>query len=599
MNTLRKLIDLLTPPEKKRALLLLILTLIMAFLEMLGVASILPFIAVLVNPQLIETNLFFSYLYEITSLFGVSNNKEFLFVLGITVFIFLMFSLGFRALTTYAQLRFCLMREYSIGKRLIEGYLHQPYSWFLNKNSSDFGKTILSEINYVLHESIIPIINLISQGAVVIMLLILLIIVDPLLAINVGLVLSISYGGIFLLMKNILSRSGSERLKANEERFTIVTEAFNSIKEIKFGSIEKIYVNRFKKPAESFAKNQSLAKIISQVPRYFIEAVAFGGMILLVLVLMIKSGSFEKIIPIIALYAFAGYRLMPALQVVYISATTLRFSYAGLNSLHKELTNLNTNKKEQDKTSVIKLIKAIKLNNVNFHYPNSKNLILKGINLTIPAYSKVGIVGSTGSGKTTMIDLILGLLDSQDGTLSVDDNIITSTNKRSWQKIIGYVPQEIYLSNASMAENIAFGIEVKNINQSSLERAAKIANLHDFIINELPQGYKTSIGERGVRLSGGQCQRIGIARALYHNPQVLILDEATSALDNLTEQAVMEAVNNLGSKFTIILIAHRLSTVKNCDKIVVLENGTLKAQGTYNELNQSDSTFMKMSGVIL
>jgi ABC-type multidrug transport system fused ATPase/permease subunit len=198
-----------------------------------------------------------------------------------------------------------------------------------------------------------------------------------------------------------------------------------------------------------------------------------------------------------------------------------------------------------------------------------------------------------------MIDLILGLLDSQDGTLSVDDNIITSTNKRSWQKIIGYVPQEIYLSNASMAENIAFGIEVKNINQSSLERAAKIANLHDFIINELPQGYKTSIGERGVRLSGGQCQRIGIARALYHNPQVLILDEATSALDNLTEQAVMEAVNNLGSKFTIILIAHRLSTVKNCDKIVVLENGTLKAQGTYNELNQSDSTFMKMSGVIL
>ena len=198
-----------------------------------------------------------------------------------------------------------------------------------------------------------------------------------------------------------------------------------------------------------------------------------------------------------------------------------------------------------------------------------------------------------------MIDLVLGLLDSQDGTLSVDDNIITSINKRSWQKIIGYVPQEIYLSNASIAENIAFGLEVKDINQNFLERAAKIANLHDFIINELPQDYKTSIGERGVRLSGGQRQRIGIARALYHNPQVLILDEATSALDNLTEQAVMEAVNNLGSKITIILIAHRLSTVKNCDKIVVLEKGSLKAQGTYSELNQSDSIFMKMSGVIV
>jgi len=204
-------------------------------------------------------------------------------------------------------------------------------------------------------------------------------------------------------------------------------------------------------------------------------------------------------------------------------------------------------------------------------------------------------VGATGSGKTTTVDLILGLLEAQVGVLEVDGQAITEHNRRAWQRAIGYVPQQIYLADDTVAANIAFGLQEKDIDQAAVERAAKIANLHEFVANELPQQYQTTVGERGVRLSGGQRQRIGIARALYHNPQVLILDEATSALDNLTEQAVMEAVHNLGHEITIILIAHRLSTVKACDTVYLLEKGELKAQGTFDELTQANERFRAMA----
>ena len=207
----------------------------------------------------------------------------------------------------------------------------------------------------------------------------------------------------------------------------------------------------------------------------------------------------------------------------------------------------------------------------------------------------MGFVGTTGSGKTTTVDVILGLLEPREGVLKIDGQPITTANRRQWQRAIGYVPQHIYLADDSVASNIAFGVNAKDIDQKALERAAKIANLHEFVINDLPQGYATTVGERGVRLSGGQRQRIGIARALYHNPQVLILDEATSALDNLTEQAVMDAVNNLGHDITIILIAHRLSTVRQCDQIYLLDRGELKAQGTFDELSENSTQFKLMA----
>jgi ABC-type multidrug transport system fused ATPase/permease subunit len=246
----------------------------------------------------------------------------------------------------------------------------------------------------------------------------------------------------------------------------------------------------------------------------------------------------------------------------------------------------------------IPLEKSIELKDVHYSYPNSSIAALSGVNLSIPSRSIVGLVGATGSGKTTSVDLILGLLDPQKGNLFVDGQVIDSGNRREWQRCIGYVPQQIYLADDSISANIAFGVNRQEIVQQAVENAAKIANLHDFIIKDLPEGYNTTVGERGVRLSGGQRQRIGIARALYHNPSVLILDEATSALDNITERAVMDAVNNLGHNITIILIAHRLSTVRQCDQIYLLENGQIKASGTFEELSMQSNLFQKMTGTI-
>lgn len=343
-----------------------------------------------------------------------------------------------------------------------------------------------------------------------------------------------------------------------------------------------------------YAQHNALATVIGQMPRFALEAIAFGGMLLMVLYLMAQSGNFTSALPIITLYAFAGYRLMPALQQVYSAFTQLRFGLPALDSLHAEFMSLKPTQPDS-KQDAIQLKKAITLNNIQYCYPNALQPTLKNLSLTIPAKYTVGLVGATGSGKTTIVDLILGLLDAQVGALKVDGQTINENNKRAWLRTIGYVPQHIYLADDTVAANIAFGLEAKDIDQAAIERAAKIANLHDFVHNELPQQYQTTVGERGVRLSGGQRQRIGIARAMYHNPKVLILDEATSALDNLTEQAVMEAVYNLGHEITIILIAHRLSTVKACEIIFFLDKGVLQAQGSFDELMQANERFRAMA----
>ena len=285
---------------------------------------------------------------------------------------------------------------------------------------------------------------------------------------------------------------------------------------------------------------------------------------------------------------------MPALQNIYGAVTKLRFAGPAIDSLHKDLMSLQPANPHQA-MAAMSLIQAITLNQIQYSYPNAPQPALKDLSLTIPAKRTVGLVGATGSGKTTTVDLILGLLEAQEGALEVDGQAITEQNRRAWQRAIGYVPQQIYLADDTVAANIAFGLDAKDIDQAAVERAAKIANLHEFVVNELPQQYQTTVGERGVRLSGGQRQRIGIARALYHNPQVLILDEATSALDNLTEQAVMEAVHNLGHEITIILLAHRLSTVKACDTTFLLEKGELRAQGTFDELTQANERFRAMA----
>ena len=592
MQTIKKLLFLLTPHERKRAVLLLIMIMIMALLEMIGVASILPFIAVVSNPDIINTNLILNAVYNASITLGVEGYQQFSFFLGIVMFLILIFSLSFAALTSYVQIRFVLMREYAIGRRLLEGYLNQPYSYFLNHHSAELGKSILSEVSQVIILGFFPLINMIARGMVAITLIMLLIIVDPKLALIVGASLSSVYGIIFYFLRDHLNRIGEKRLKSNLLRYRVASDAFGAAKEVKIGGLEETYVENFSVSAKTFAQANASEQVISQFPRFILEAIAFGGILLIMLYTIKLTGGFTNSLPIISLYVFAGYRLMPAIQVIYSSFTQIAFVSPTLDKLYQDLKNLKPLDKDQDQ-GVLTMKKKITLNNIEYNYSNASQTTLKNINLSIPIKSTVGLAGATGSGKTTTVDIILGLLEAQKGTLEVDGKIITRQNARSWQRSLGYVPQQIFLSDDTIIANIAFGVDSKDINLEAVEKASHIANLHDFIINELPEKYQTKIGERGVRLSGGQRQRIGIARALYHNPQVLILDEATSALDNQTEKAVMDAVNNLSKSITIIIIAHRLSTLKKCDNIFLLEKGEIKDQGTFEELIKINENFHK------
>jgi ABC-type bacteriocin/lantibiotic exporter with double-glycine peptidase domain len=557
---------------------------------MIGVASILPFITILTNPSLIQTNIILKNLFQALNILGIATAQEFLFTLGAFVFFLLIISIIFKIFLNYIQLHFVQMQEFSIGKRLIEGYLCQPYSWFLSRHSSDLGKTILSEVTQVVALGLQPLIELISKSMIAILLITLLFIFAPKIALIVSLSVVVPYLLIFYFVRNYLNQSGKERLINNQLRFISVNDAFGAAKEVKVGGLEQTYINNFSNSAKIFAYSQVSAGIIGQLPRYILEAIAFGGVLLILMYSTAQTGSFIEALPIVSLFVFAGYRLMPTIQQIYGSFTQLTFVGPSLNKLYDDLKNLKPFNENQDR-SILSCNKSIVLNNICYTYPNASQVALKNINLTIPAKSTVGFVGVTGSGKTTTADIILGLLEAQKGTLEVDGKIITQLNSRSWQRSVGYVPQHIYLSDDTVAANIAFGVEAKDINQNIVEKSAKIASLHEFILNELPRQYQTKIGERGVRLSGGQRQRIGIARALYLNPKVLILDEATNALDHQTEQVVMDTINNLNKDITIIMVAHRLNTVRNCETIFLFSKGELIGQGKLEEIKKNHHFF--------
>ena len=587
MQIVKKLLFLLTLHERKNAIFLMGMVLVLAMLEMIGVVSILPFLTVLMNPNLIETNFLLNTAFKTSSVFGVETKNNFLFLLGVVVFLILITTITFKFLTFYIQLKFTSLLNHKIAKRFVEGYLHQPYSWFLNRHSADLGKNILSEINFVISRGITPMIDLVKQSVIAFAIIITLFFVDPILTIVIGLTFGISYGLIYLVIRTFALGIGQKRVEATKWIFTSITEAFGAIKEIKVTGHEQSYINRFSKPSLVLSRISVLAAVISILPRFVLEAITFGGMLLVVLYLMMQSGNFSAALPVIALFTYAGYRLMPTLQQIYSSLVTLRFVGPALDALYKELKSLKTS--NFDQTDNVPLIKKnITLKNINFNYANSSRTTLKNINFNIPAKTSVGIIGSTGSGKTTLVDIILGLLQPQQGLLEVDGKEINNSNSKSWQRSIGYVPQHIFLSDYTVAANIAFGVHNDQIDYEAVERAAKIAKLHEFITSELPQKYQTTIGERGIRLSGGQRQRIGIARALYNSPKVLILDEASSALDNDTEKQVMNEIKKLEKDITLIMIAHRLSTLRDCNSIIILDKGEIKEQGTFEELFKND-----------
>ncbi|MFA7396746.1 MAG: ABC transporter ATP-binding protein [Sphaerochaetaceae bacterium] len=576
---------------------LLVFFFVSSVLQLVGVAAIFPFMNVVTDPSSVHSDPLLSFFYN---MFHFTNIKSFIVASGIAMFVLLIFSNALAAFTIWLKTKYVMGLNHNLSRRLLGLYLSRPYTFFLTRSSSDLGSNILYEVNQLTQQLLLPLFDLVIQSLIVLAMVVFLLFTDV-----VTTLIAFSIVGGAYVITNYTARkktkkAGNERLAANKGRFASTGEAISGIKVTKVLGREGYFLESFTHYSERFIKVESYINVVRDLPKFILEAIAFGGVVMLVVVMTLRTDNVLSILPFVTLFAFAGYKMMPALQTIYRSVVSVYFNQAIVDTLYQEMVATEESEysflEEKERTR-LPFNREVRLDHIDFSYNRSEIPTLKEITLTIPKNSSIGFVGSTGSGKTTLIDLILGLLEPKHGTIFVDDTPLTLENVRSWQANIGYVPQDIYLTDNSIARNIAFGIGEDQLDMDRVRQAARIAALERFVDEELPHGFHTIVGERGIRLSGGQRQRIGLARALYDNPEILILDEATSALDGTTERAVMEAIQAASTNRTMIMIAHRISTVKDCDVIYLLDKGEVSDFGTYAELIEKNPTFRKMARI--
>lgn len=583
---------LFSKSERNKILLLLLGILTHGLIEIMSIASILPFISIIMNPSIISKNVILINLY---SFFNLDSHISFLTILGLIVFVLLIFSNTYAAFIFWWITRFVQFQSYRLSKKIFNNYLSQSYIFFLNRNSSDLSKNVLNEVNRVIIGVVYPLLLAISRLVIVIFITLLLLYLNPKISMIILITISITYGIVYFIVRKKLREIGKLSTLATFEKYKFINEAFAGIKDVKIHGTESEFVEKYSQPAKKFASFNATSSLISLLPRYAIETLAFGGLLLIIIFLISNSENFISVIPLVALYALAGYRIMPGLQQVYHSIAQISYNIPALEILIKDLDKdlCSEKKNENQKSYLPKIQSGIQFKSVSFKYPNTKDKVLENINLKIKSSSLTAFVGKTGSGKTTLIDIFLGLLPISEGEILIDDVKLELKNLNSWQKKLGYVPQNIFLTDDTIKNNIAFALSNSQIDDKKIINAARLAGLDDYISN-LPEKYNTYVGERGIRISGGQMQRIGIARALYNNPEILVLDEATSALDNITEKDIIDSLKKLSMKKTIVIIAHRISTIKNCDQIYLFDKKKVSAHGTYDELIKNSKIFYDM-----
>lgn len=592
-SSLKKLIFLLDAKEKFRALIIIILMLLSGLLDMLGVASILPFMSVLADPTIVTENDWFAFFFHY---FEFKSVQDFLYFLGKVVFLLLVSSLALKAGVTYAQLSFSMTFEYGLGCRLVKNYISQQLTWFIGRHSADLGKTVLSEVSEVTQRGLMPLLSIVSSCFSTFALIILLLLVDPVVTAITTIVFGAVYFGIYLSIKLSLARIGNQRLEANNRRFTVLQEAFAGFRELKIYGLEERILDEFSQPAKIFANHSAKVALVSYLPKFALEAIAFGGLLFFVLYQLQGDSGVVSVLPTLSLFAFAGYRLLPALNVMYANFAQLKFVEPSINALYADLSQtLQTSSSLKVRPDRKKMSSAdISFQEVSFHYPGSKVSSLHDVSLEIKDGANIGFVGETGSGKTTAANLLVGLLSPSSGQITVGGKMLEGDDLDFWKSDIGFVPQSIYLTGQSIAENIAFGVDPADIEYDKVRHVAAIAQIDKFIDQQLESGFHTLVGEQGARLSGGQRQRIGIARALYREPKLLVFDEATSALDNATELAVCQAVTRELRGTTIVNITHRFNSLATCDTVAVFDQGRVIDQGTIPELLKRCSRFVEI-----
>lgn len=573
--------------------------LLMAALETVGIASIMPFMALVANPNAIEKH---RLLRQVYVMFKFENQTHFLIFVGIGSMVAMIISNAATAVTSWLISKVSWNQNYTLSTRLLARYLAQPYISYLNRNTASLAKNILNEVTTVTNGVLLPLMQVIARVLVTLCIVALLVAVDGRLAFYVAAALGGAYLIIYLSVRQRQRRMGIIRLQATTDRFKTANEALSGIKDVRMLGREAHFVRRFRGPSKRYSDAMAMNAVVGTFPRYAMETVAFGGILLILIYRLAAHEDLSQVLPIVGLYALAGYRLMPALQQILKGMVSVRFNIGSLDELHAALRDregsdlLKARAYEANDQPDIPFEHVIELANVTFTYPGAHRPAVCDVKVSIPRLTRTAFVGATGAGKSTLVDILLGLLPLEQGAIVVDGLRIEEGNVRAWRRHVGYVPQHIFLCDDTITRNIAFGMPDKEIDVEAVERAARIANLHDFVAT-LPAGYGTVIGERGVRLSGGQRQRIGIARAVYHNPDVIVFDEATSALDGITESAVMEAIEGLAISKTVVIIAHRLSSVRSCDVIYLMDKGAIVAAGTYDELIETNVAFRAMAGV--
>ena len=572
IETLRRVAALLSVRERVQLGLLAVLITAAAAFETLGVASVLPYMSVLTLPESEVSRRVFDYLYRFL---GATTHDQALAMLGGIVLGSVVGGTLLSGCATWFALRFAMLRIHSISLRVLSSYLVRDYEFFIQRHSSALLKNLLSEVSNVVGGVLTAVVQLGTRAAVMILLVALLFAIDYRVAgISVGLFVTI-YGVVYWLARRRLTRMGREGIAANDARYRILSELFAGIREVKLWSKEAYYFKSFSRVSERFADVNSYNQLIALVPRYTLEIVAFGGMVVVTMTISRSGEDFANFIPLLTLYAAAGYKILPSLQQIFVNLASIRYSSASLDVLARESGTWREGGGQLSgggREDRINLKREIVFDHVTYQYPLTQEPAVGPLSLRISAFKTTGIVGVSGAGKSTVLDLLLGLLRPTSGAVLIDDRKLDPSSTKAWANSVGYVSQSTFLTEGTVLENIAFGTPAEEINLEAAVAAARAAQILDFI-NTLPAKFETRVGERGARLSGGQRQRIAIARALYRDPDILVFDEATSALDSETADSVMDALRSLAHRKTIVIVTHQRHSLKDCDHIIELEEG--------------------------
>lgn len=577
MDSVKKAFSVLDKKKKWKLVWLIIVIIVGSLMELVGVTAILPFINVALAPESIFENQIMLFVYEQLNL---NKPEEFLVILGfVLIAIYVLKNIYIILMNNYIY-KFAYQNQKELACRLLTSYLKQPYSFFAKHNSADFIRN-LNEDTIYFFETVIASLQFVAEIMVCVLLGTTLLVMDISLTLGMVVILGLFVLTVFRTLKKNLGKKGTQCRGYKAEMYKWILQATGGIKETKILEKEKFFIGKYEGLYKLFAEDYRRYKMYAFLPRPLMEAVSVCALLLIVVIKIMNGADMTYFVPVLSVFAVAVFRILPSFNRLATYVSQIMFNKASVEAIYNDLKEFETEDVYaiEDKSKEIGFTKEIKLKDVCFRYPDAEEDVVSDVELVIPKGKSVAFIGASGAGKTTLADIILGVLSAQKGEILVDGQPI-DTMSREWHKKVGYIPQSIFLMDDTIRNNIAFGLEETSIDEARLKEAIEGAQLKEFI-DSLPEGLETVVGESGVRLSGGQRQRIGIARALYFNPEILVLDEATSALDNDTESAVMEAIDNLAGTKTLLIIAHRLTTIKNCD--IVYEIKDKKVSVSHNE----------------